>query len=183
MTADKSGPAPGVNAKPPLPARPLSLRLHPDAVLRSVCHPVETFDGWLSDVLDEMFALMHIHEGIGLAAPQVGLTQRFFIAEIGRRSVCLVNPVVVTREGSDRLTEGCLSLPGMTVEVARNWQIEVQSFDWRGRRQRHQVEGLWARVMQHEIDHLDGVLICDHETQNGNDSQAIRRTNRAGNTL
>jgi len=142
---------------------PLSLRFYPDPLLCNPCCPVERFDSWLSDVLDEMLTLMRIYEGIGLAAPQVGITQRLFVAEIQGHSVCLVNPVITVRSGSGRMDEGCLSLPGTYVDVQRHWQIEVQGFDVQGRRQRHQVEGLWARVVQHEIDHLDGILICDHK--------------------
>lgn len=133
--------------------------------MRRLCCPVERFDSWLSDVLDEILALMRAHNGIGLAAPQAGITQRLFVAEIHGRSMCLVNPVIVTRCGSDLMTEGCLSLPGVYVDVQRDRQIEVQSFGAQGRKQRHCVDGLWARVVQHEIDHLDGVLICDHEAQ------------------
>lgn len=146
----------------PITGRPLSLRLYPDSVLRSICHAVETFGSWLSDVVDEMLGLMRIHHGIGLAAPQVGITQRFFVAEVNGQSLCLVNPILVTHQGRDRMTEGCLSLPGVNVKVKRNSQIEVQGFDVHGRAQRHRVKGLWARVMQHEIDHLDGILICDY---------------------
>jgi peptide deformylase len=140
---------------------PLSLRFHPDPVLRDTCHPVERFDSWLSDVLHEMLALMRVHDGIGLAAPQVGITKRLFVAELQGYSVCLVNPVITARNGSDRMAEGCLSLPGIHVDIRRDWQIEARGFDVQGRRRRHRVEGLWARVMQHEIDHLNGVLICD----------------------
>ncbi len=141
--------------------RPLSLRLYPDPLLRGLCCPVERFDSWLSDVLDEMLALMRVHGGIGLAAPQVGITQRLFVAEVEGYSLCLVNPEITARSGSDRMAEGCLSLPGIHVDVQRDRQIEVQGFDAQGRKRRHRVEGLSARVMQHEMDHLDGVLICD----------------------
>jgi len=145
----------------PVTARPLSLRLHPDPVLREACRPVDRFDSWLSDVLEEMLELMRVYQGIGLAAPQVGLTKRLFVAEIQGHSMCLVNPVITVHSGSDLRAEGCLSLPGVHVDVQRNWQIEVQGFDAQGRKQSYRVEGLWARVMQHEIDHLNGVLICD----------------------
>ena len=145
----------------PVTARPLSLRLHPDPVLREACRPVDRFDSWLSDVLDEMLSLMRIHQGIGLAAPQAGITQRFFVAEIRGCSVCLVNPVIAAHSGSDLSDEGCLSLPGVHVDVQRDSRIEVQGFDIQGHRRTCRVAGLWARVMQHEIDHLDGVLICD----------------------
>ncbi len=145
----------------PAVARPLSLKFHPDPILRETCHAVERFDSWLSDVLEEMRVLMCIHQGIGLAGPQVGIAQRLFVAKIQRRSLCLINPVITVCGGFDLMTEGGLSLPGVQVDVRRPWQIEVQGFDARGRRRAYCVEGLWARVMQHEIDHLDGVLICD----------------------
>jgi len=108
-----------------------------------------------------MLELMRAHEGLGLAAPQVGITQRLFVAEMHGCSVCLVNPVITGRSGSDRMAEGCLSLPSIHVNVQRDRQVEVQGFDAQGRKRSYCVEGLWARVMQHEIDHLDGVLICD----------------------
>ncbi len=146
--------------------RPLCLRVHPDPVLRQACHPVERFDSWLADVLEEMRVLMRVHQGIGLAGPQAGIAQRLFVAKIQRRSLCLINPTITARDGSDLMTEGCLSLPDVQVDVQRPWRIEVQGFDARGRRRAYCVEGLWARVMQHEIDHLDGVLICDKAYQN-----------------
>lgn len=139
----------------------LYLRLYPDAVLRTVCHPIDRFDTWLADVLAEMLALMRTSGGIGLAGPQVGISRRLFVAKIQRRVLCLINPVITACDGSDLLAEGCPSLPGVQVDVRRPWWIDVQGFDARGRRRAYCVEGLWARVMQHEIDHLDGVLICD----------------------
>jgi peptide deformylase len=141
---------------------PLSLRFHPDPILRQTCRPVDRFDTWLSDVLEEMLLLMRIHQGIGLAAPQVGITQRLFVAEIDGYPICVVNPAIVARSGSDRMAEGCLSLPGLHVDIQRDRRVEVQGFDAQGRKRSYHVEGLWARVMQHEVDHLDGVLICDN---------------------
>jgi len=140
----------------------LDLRLHPDPVLRAVCEPVEEFGNWLSRVFDEMLLLMRAHNGIGLAAPQVGITRRLLVAKIDGHSICLANPMVVSCYGSEHMAEGGLSLPGVFVEVERNQQVEVQGYNSRGCKQIYRVQGLWARVMQHEIDHLDGVLICDH---------------------
>jgi peptide deformylase len=151
----------------PFMVRPLSLALYPDPLLRALCWPVERFDSGLSDLFADMLQLMRAHDGIGLAAPQVGITQRLFVAEIQGYSVCLANPVITGLGGSERMAEGCLSLPGASVDVQRNRQVEVQGYDVHGRRRNHRVGGLWARVMQHEIDHLDGVLICDHEAQGG----------------
>jgi peptide deformylase len=138
----------------------LILRRHPDPILREKCRPVEHFDSRLSDFLAEMLTLMRAHDGIGLAAPQVGLAQRLFVAEIGGQCIRLINPVIGMRRGLSRMAEGCLSLPGVSVEIERNSQIEVQGYDARGRRQTYGVQGLWARVVQREIDH-HGVLICD----------------------
>lgn len=150
----------------PIGAGPgLQLRLYPDAALRTICNPIERFDSWLLDLLADMLALMRAHEGIGLAAPQVGIAQRLFVAEIRGRSVCLVNPEIAACAGADRMLEGCLSLPGVQVDIERDRQVEVQGYDAYGRRRRHCVQGLWARVVQHEIDHLNGVLICDKTHQ------------------
>ncbi|MDI6451504.1 peptide deformylase [Anaerobaca lacustris] len=168
MAAGDCGETPRISSSRPIAPPPLSLRLYPDSVLRSVCHPVEHFDEWLTDVVEEMLALMRLHGGIGLAAPQVGIARRLFVAQVNRRSLCLINPVLVGRDGSDRMTEGCLSLPHVEVNVERNLQIEVQGFNTRGQGQRQKFSGLWARVVQHEMDHLDGILIYDYEKQPGN---------------
>ena len=87
---------------------PLRLRLYPDPLLREPCEPVERFDSWLSDVFEEMLALMRTHDGIGLAGPQAGLTQRLFVTEIDGRTLCLANPVILAGGGRDRMAEGCL---------------------------------------------------------------------------
>ncbi len=161
----------------------LHLRFYPDAALRTMCHPIDRFDTWLADVLDEMLALMRTAGGIGLAGPQVGILQRLFVAEIGGQAVCLVNPVIAARCGCDRMDEGCLSLPGVYVDIQRDWQIEVQGFDAQGHKRTCCVEGLWARVMQHEIDHLDGILICDRAHQDLDATKMKRREEAEGNRL
>jgi peptide deformylase len=145
---------------------PLSLRLHPDPVLRQTCMPVEKFDTWLSDVIHEMFTLMQMHKGIGLAAPQVGLTGRFFVAEINKRFLCLINPMIINATGNSHMTEGCLSLPELSVSIERNSCIDVVGYNILGHRQHHRLDGLWARAVQHELDHLNGMLICDYNTAN-----------------
>ncbi len=142
---------------------PLRLRVYPDSVLREPCRPVERFDAWLADVFEEMVALMRTHDGIGLAGPQAGLGQRLFVAEVEGRTFCLANPAIGQRLGRDRMVEGCLSLPGTHVEIERDSQIEVVGYGVHGQKQTHVVQGLWARVVQHEVDHLDGVLIRDYQ--------------------
>jgi peptide deformylase len=148
------------NSRGGLP-HPLTLRIYPDSVLRGMCEPIEHFDDWLSDLFEEMLALMRAHNGIGLAAPQVGITRRVFVAEIEGRRICMANPVIIDCSGRDGMVEGCLSLPGVSVKLERDLEIEVRGYSARGRESRHRVQGLWARVLQHEIDHLNGVLISD----------------------
>lgn len=145
-----------------LNAEPLSLRIYPDSVLRRVCEPVERFDSELRDLLDEMLRLMRVERGIGLAAPQVGITRRLFVCEIEGQSMALINPTIEEGAGGDDMVEGCLSLPDTQVDVTRKQEIRVAAYDARGRLKHLVATDLWARVMQHEIDHLNGVLICDH---------------------
>jgi len=140
----------------------LSLRIYPDSVLREVCEPVERFDSELRDLLDEMLRLMRAREGIGLAAPQVGILRRLFVCEIQEQSMFFINPRIDTSAGSDSMVEGCLSLPDTQVDVTRNREIRVAAYDAYGRKKQLEVTDLWARVIQHETDHLNGVLICDH---------------------
>ena len=141
----------------------LSLVLHPDPILRTVCEPVETFDSTLRDVADEMLALMRRHSGIGLAAPQVGLRQRLIVASIENRPFVLSNLDVTDSSEPRNLVEGCLSLPGVQVNVRRPERIRVTGYDLHGQRQSFSAAGLWARVILHELDHLNGVLICDYD--------------------
>jgi len=142
--------------------RQLSLKLFPDEVLRQVCEPVERFDTELRDLLDEMRVLMRTHNGIGLAAPQVGITKRLFVCGIEDQTISLVNPEILDVDGKAGMIEGCLSLPDVEVNVTRNEHLHLRGYDARGRKKQFRMDGLWARVAQHEMDHLDGVLICDH---------------------
>ncbi len=159
MSADQPMPPPLVDGQPVV--RPLSLRLHPDPILRQVCRPVEEFDSALADVLDEMLTLMRQHRGMGLAGPQAGILRRMFVAQIGDEPLCLVNPQIVAVRGRVTMREGCLSLPGMECMVERSRVIRVIAYDAHGRKLALRVDGIWSRVMQHEINHLDGVMICD----------------------
>jgi len=145
-----------------LALRKLSLRIHPDSVLRQPCTPVERFDSTLRDLLAEMRSLMLANGGIGLAGPQVGLTQKLFIGEIESRQLALINPVLQPGAETETMIEGCLSLPGVRVSVRRPARVSVAGFDPHGQRVTWDVDGLWARVIQHETDHLHGTLILDY---------------------
>jgi peptide deformylase len=140
----------------------LSLVLHPDAVLRELCPPVEGFDSTLGDLFQEMCDLMLAHRGIGLAAPQVAVKQRLLVCQIAARQLRLTNPEVQAAGTSGIMTEGCLSLPDVQVTISRPERIQVKGYDDHGRQRRFDATGLWARVIQHELDHLNGVLILDH---------------------
>lgn len=140
----------------------LHLRLYPDSALRQVCEPVEKFDTALEDLATEMVALMRESNGIGLAAPQVGLSLQLLVGEIDHQMLGLANPVITSRSGISRAAEGCLSLPGRQIAVQRDQEICVSAFDLKGRRIKLGARSLWARLIEHEIDHLHGVLIIDH---------------------
>lgn len=140
----------------------LSLVLYPDTILRTTCGPVERFDSTLREVAEEMLELMRHHLGIGLAAPQVGLRQRLIVCRIEEHPLVLTNLEVKNAAEPRDFVEGCLSLPGVQVNVRRPERIWVTGYDLRGRPQSFGATGLWARVMQHELDHLNGVLICDY---------------------
>ena len=130
--------------------RPLSLKIFPDSALRKICDPVTRFDGWIADILEEMLDLMRQSNGIGLAAPQAGVAQRFFVAEIDDQVLQLVNPSIKIFPGKDQMVEGCLSIPRVQVNVERAERIEVVGFDRSGKRMKGVFQGLWARVIQHE---------------------------------
>lgn len=139
----------------------LTLRVRPDPVLREKCAPVEHFGPRLVDLCQRMLVLMQDNGGIGLAAPQAGIPQRFFVAQIAEERLFVVNPVLEYHSGREDAIEGCLSLPGSWVAVDRASAVDLVGFDPRGFKLAITLRGLWARLVQHETDHLDGTLICD----------------------
>jgi peptide deformylase len=134
----------------------------PSPVLRRIAVPVVKVDRKISNLIDDMLKKMRKANGIGLAAPQVGESVRVIvIAPAGFRPTALVNPVVTRAEGEQLGEEGCLSIPALYGEVRRAHKVEVEALDRKGRPIVAELEGLPARVVQHEIDHLDGVLFVD----------------------
>ena len=152
-----------------------------DPVLRTKARPVERFDDALRDEIRRMGVLMHDSIGIGLAAPQVGVSHRVLVYRVEPDSPVqpLVNPAVAwsSRE-QETMEEGCLSLPGVHVDVERSLFIRVTAQDERGEPVVVEASGLEARVIQHEIDHLDGVLILDR-TSREQRKQAVRALREA----
>ena len=139
----------------------------PDRRLTTPSAPVEQIDQDLLRLLDDMLETMYAAPGIGLAAPQVGVLRRAFVADLGtegeRAPIYLINPEIVARSDTTNIAEeGCLSLPKHFGEVARFDQVRVRHLDREGGTQEIEAEGLLARCLQHEIDHLNGILFVDH---------------------
>ena len=139
------------------------IRQYGDPALRLIAHPVEDFDDDLRRLIDRMTVLMHEAQGVGLAATQVGVLRRLFVFEPdedGPRAV--INPVIVER-GDETLTddEGCLSLQGVRVPVERATSVVLEGKDQNGGDVRYELDPYGSRIVQHELDHLDGVLIID----------------------
>ncbi|WP_314621442.1 peptide deformylase [uncultured Selenomonas sp.] len=133
-------------------------------VLKEICAPVERVDAKLKDLLDNMAETMYEANGIGIAAPQVGEAVRMVVIDIGDGLIELVNPKITFREGSETDSEGCLSVPGIFGEVERASKVKVEFLDRRGKRKHITAKGLLARCIQHELDHLEGVLFIDVAT-------------------
>lgn len=137
-------------------------------VLREKAKPVETFDAELENIINEMFALMDERRGVGLAAPQVGISRRFFItnAPDDRKRVFINPEIIATSQETVKAEEGCLSLPGVWGNVERSVAISIQAYDVKGKIFRLNAEDWLARVIQHEYDHLDGKLFVDRMSDN-----------------
>ncbi|MBS1706935.1 MAG: peptide deformylase [Armatimonadetes bacterium] len=134
----------------------------PHPVLRQRANDVTEITRKTSKLIDEMIQIMKLARGIGLAAPQVGVGKRIIIvAPEGMKPTALVNPVIVESEGESLGQEGCLSIPGLYGNVFRSHRIVVEAYDRNGKPIGYELEGMPARVVQHEIDHLDGVLFID----------------------
>ena len=138
------------------------IRTFGDPVLKSRATPVKEFDESLEHLAEEMMRVMREAEGVGLAANQIGRLKRIFVAAHEDEQYAIVNPVIEVRsETTEKDIEGCLSIPETRVEVERPTAVTVSGQNPSGEPVRVEVEGFLARIFQHEIDHLDGVLILD----------------------
>lgn len=151
----------------------LEILTYPDERLARKSTPVEEVNDEIRELIENMFETMYTAEGVGLAAPQVGVTKRIIVVDCGPREegevsplppkepVAIVNPVVAEGEGSIVWEEGCLSVPGYTDEVERKAKVVITGLDKDGNDLRIEADGLLAVCLQHEIDHLEGVLFVD----------------------
>ena len=159
------------------------IRQYPDPVLRLEASEVIEFDGDLEQLVERMIRLMQDARGVGLAANQVGILRRVFViqAEEDEEPRALINPVIVERSDElDSDDEGCLSMQGVVVPVERPARVRLEAKDEHGNEVALELEGLPARVAQHELDHLDGVLILDRTTPEGRrEAMAVLRQSAA----
>ncbi len=132
-----------------------------DDILRKTCRSQLQFDKRLHVILDDMAQTMYEAQGVGLAAPQVGILRRFCIVDVGDGLIELVNPVLVSSSGEQTDEEGCLSLPGKYAEVTRPMNVTVRAQDRFGKNFEISASELKARAILHEMDHLDGILYID----------------------
>ena len=138
--------------------------LYPDPVLRAPAQPIETFDEALADLVQEMKETMVRYGGVGLAAPQVGISKRLLVlSETGElaNARALINPTVKLSGEKVTQEEGCLSFPRIHAEILRPDRIEIEAVDERGNPQTFEAEGWLSRIIQHEFDHLEGRLFID----------------------
>ena len=142
-----------------------TIRTDDDPCLYKVCKPVEKFDGRLSDLIDDMFETMDAADGAGLAAPQVGILRRVVVVDAGEGRVELVNPKIILSEGCQGGYEGCLSFPGQSGYVERADHVIVEALDRKGEKHTYDTTGFYARAMQHELDHLDGIVYLTKKTE------------------
>lgn len=144
----------------------LEVKTFPDKVLRVKAEPVKTIDDSIIKLLDNMVQTMHAKNGVGLAAPQVGVSKRIIVIDTSAGEddgmiLRVINPEIISEEGEQLGEEGCLSVPGEYENVRRAEKVTVKAMDEEGNQYTMEAEGFLARVFQHEIDHLNGVLFID----------------------
>jgi len=141
----------------------LPIVCYPHSVLRQKAKRVGNIDGSVQRLIDDMVETMHQAHGVGLAAPQVGVSLKVIVIELpGEETLSLINPQIVKRSGERLIEEGCLSVPGYRGEIKRSVKVVAKGLDRRGREVRIKGEELMAQALEHEIDHLNGILYIDH---------------------
>ncbi len=144
----------------------LEIKKYPDTVLKKKALPVENINGGIQELIDDMIDTMHDAPGIGLAAPQVGESRRVIVVHVNLKEeahplIVLINPEIVQVDGKVVSEEGCLSVPGYVSNIERAGMVLVRGLDREGKPVEVEAEDLLARALQHETDHLDGILFVD----------------------
>ena len=140
------------------------LRFFGDPVLKAPAAEITEVDGKIARLVDEMFEVMYDAPGIGLAAPQVGVQKQLFVYDNDGVQGTIINPTIKESGGEWVYEEGCLSIPGLYVEIVRPKEVLVHGWDLDGNEVEFEADELWARLIQHELDHLQGVLMFDRMT-------------------
>ena len=138
-----------------------NLRIEGDPILRKTSKEVKEITPKIVELVDDMLETMYEANGVGLAAPQVGVLKRIVVIDVGEGPIVLINPEITRTEGSQTGDEGCLSVPGMAGQVTRPNYVKVRALDVSMEEQIYEGEGLLARAFCHEIDHLDGKMYTD----------------------
>lgn len=138
------------------------IRKFPDQILRKKTKKVSKITAYDREILVEMAKAMYLNQGVGLAANQIGIDKNMAVIDVGSGLINLVNPDIVKRDGVDMLEEGCLSVPGVNIKVRRAKSVTVNFLDEDGIAKQLHADGMLARAVQHELDHLSGVLILDY---------------------
>ena len=138
------------------------IKKFPDPVLKKISKPVEVFDDELEYFVNELFRTMRVHDGVGLAAPQVGISKQVAVVEYEEKSYVLINPKILEQKGSQEGEEGCLSFPGIYANVTRPEWVKIETYDTKGEKHIIEGEGYVARAFLHEMDHLSGKLFVDY---------------------
>lgn len=139
----------------------LKIKQFPDPILRKKAKAVKRITPEIQKLIDDMIETMHAAPGVGLAAPQVNKSIQVIVADVGEGPVALVNPTIVEKHGNQIYREGCLCLPGVEAPVERSAQVVVKGLNQEGKAVEIKAEGLLSTVLQHEIDHLDGIIFID----------------------
>jgi len=142
----------------------LSIKTYPDKLLRQKARPVGKIGREVRNLASDMIETMRSADGVGLAGPQVGIGKRIIVVqdiEDDGPAAVFINPKILRKKGSSRICEGCLSVPGVTADIVRPESIVLEALDVDGKKIKIETGGLLARIVQHEIDHLDGVLFID----------------------
>ena len=142
----------------------LSIKIYGEPILRKKASKVNKIEKDDISIIEKMIDAMFANEGIGLAAPQIGVSKQIIVVNGGKDKdiIKLINPVILKREGEEEAKEGCLSIPDIYVEVKRSSNVTVEGLDEKGEPVKIEAEGLLSRTLQHEIDHLSGILIVDY---------------------
>ena len=140
----------------------LEVRKYPDPILKKVSEPVTVFDDELAEFVKVLFSSMRVHDGVGLAAPQVGVLKKIAVVEYDGKSYVLINPKVIDQKGIQEGEEGCLSFPGIYAHVTRPKWVKIETQDIHGETQTIEGEDYTARAFLHEMDHLTGKLFIDY---------------------